>query len=654
MTDLGKRKIPAALWLICLLWAFAAPTLAQSAADEPVTYPFRIVQISDTQPPPGDQARWDMIPRIVDTVNALKPAFVIFPGDITHTGTDEEFTRMRALLAGIEAPVHYVPGNHDMICGATSEEGQLSHEQLRDKRLPIYRECFGPERWSFEYGNMQFVGFDSTDHWPQLTSELRQWLMASFEASDKPYKFVVTHYTEGDTAGKALDHLLTSAGAVGILHGHDHSFRAWKDERNGRLVFSSGSAGFYGDVLYYDVYEDSMVCYYQRVDGETKPLGVFDLKRAKADVLNRKNAFEIAPYLQQLTPHSVTVKWQTKATPDASVLLRNKGDDKWSKKASPQQSVLHEVTIDQLAPQTTYELYVDADTEDFGRVKSPVVSFTTPPLQSDSLTFAVYGDNRTVTKDHRKVTSAIAENFGDQLALCLHTGDLVTNGRTFDQWATEFFGPAQELLSRVPLYPVLGNHEENSPYYFEFFNLPGNERWYSFDQGPVHFICLDSCSSIEPNSPQYVWLIEDLEKASAPWTVMSLHHPFFSSGPHGLEHPGLQQNILPLLEKYGVDIVFSGHDHLYERNKKGDIYYIVTGGGGAPVYGPSNAEHNPYSQLIAVTHHYCIVNATPDQLHLTVYDAEGRIIDDLTVPNSQQPSTTAVDDQAAVPAQASP
>jgi 3',5'-cyclic AMP phosphodiesterase CpdA len=248
----------------------------------------------------------------------------------------------------------------------------------------------------------------------------------------------------------------------------------------------------------------------------------------------------------------------------------------------------------------------------------------------------VYGDSRSQTADHRKVTVALAEEFGEEIAFCVHTGDFVQDGRDRASWPVQFFGPAQELLSRVPIYPVLGNHENNSSHYFDFFDLPGNERWYSIDRGPVHLVFLDSCSPMQPNSEQYNWLVNDLESTDAPWTVVTLHHPFFSSGPHGLERPDLQKDIVPVLEQFGVDVVFSGHDHLYERSVKDDIVYIVSGGGGAPVYGPSNREHNPYSQTVTSTHHYCIVHATSGALSMVAYDSDGQVIDELSLSATEE------------------
>ena len=80
-----------------------------------ITYPFRIVQISDTQPVSSDEPSWQRVGKSIELINPLQPDIVIFPGDITHSGTEEEYKRIKKSLSVIKAPVYYVPGNHDTI-----------------------------------------------------------------------------------------------------------------------------------------------------------------------------------------------------------------------------------------------------------------------------------------------------------------------------------------------------------------------------------------------------------------------------------------------------------------------------------------------------------------------------------------------------------
>jgi len=641
---------------VCII-VLVFSNLLSAAGESPATYPFRIVQMSDTQPPPGDEKLWQRTAEAVELVNSLKPDIVIFPGDITHSGTENEHKRIKDILSKIEAPVYFVPGNHDTIWPADDVERSLSSEEMRQTKLELYRNYFGSDYWSLEHGNFLFVGFDSTENWPNLSLQRRQWIKGAFLSNDKPYKFVVTHYPHPEIQGTDLDYVLTSAGVIGYLHGHNHTIQAYEDATTGRFVFSSGSATLpYDDdddddndygVMYFDVYKDSLVCFWQPVHGNVRPLGVFDLKEAVSAVARRKKVLDVAPYLQQLEPTEVTIKWQTQILPQAQVVFRKQGDAKWTNKALEFEPLLHEVKINGLAPETKYEFYVDVATSEFGQVKSQGATFKTPPTQSDSVTFAVYGDTRTFPLDHEKVISAMVENAADKLDLWIHTGDLLDNGLDFEGWSREFFAPARELLARVPLYPVLGNHENDSIHYFTFFNLPDNERWYSFDRGPVHFTFLDSYfSSFLPGSTQYQWLENDLANSALNWKIVVLHSPVFTSGPHGkLNDQGvpaeseiaqMQMHIIPLLEKHGVTMVFSGHDHIYERSQKESVYYIVAGGGGAPLYDTtSNEKQNPYSQVVYNKHHYCLVEATASEFNLSVYDVKGEVLDKLNLNSAE-------------------
>ena len=367
---------------VCLLLIGVGSVFGDSENGS-VTYPFRIVQVSDTQPPPDNKIVWKRASEAVKVINSLKPNIVIFPGDITHSGTEDEYKRMKGILSKIQAPVYYVPGNHETLWPVDEAEKALSPDKLRDEKLKLYHKYFGPDHWFFEYADFLFVGFDCTENWPRLSRPTREWLTESLSSSDKPYKFVVTHYTHHQTQDTILEHLMTSENVVGYLHGHNHTIQAYKDTNTERLVFSSGSATLispendYG-VMYFDVYKDSLVCFWKPVNGDVRPLGIFNLKEAKSTISRRKDIFEIAPYIQQLKPNEVTVKWQTKTTPDAAVVFKSHGKDKWDHEVLAEKSNLHEIKLCQLTPGTKYEFYVEVDTKEFGKVKSPTVLFKTP------------------------------------------------------------------------------------------------------------------------------------------------------------------------------------------------------------------------------------------------------------------------------------
>ncbi len=343
----------------------------------------------------------------------------------------------------------------------------------------------------------------------------------------------------------------------------------------------------------------------------------FGYSTATADV--------IGPYLQNVTPHGVVVRW---ATTDPT---------------KPDKFVFHKAPITGCQPGKHYE-YTVGDNNEFK------VSFTTAPITAKPFRFVVYGDTRTHADIHAKVASKIA---AANPALVLHTGDIVVDGRKADLWQTGFFGPAAPFLSKSVLYTVLGNHEHDSANYFNFFELPGNERYYSFDYAKVHFVVLDTN---EPSFPkehkgeskwadefvkvinkfwndQIEWLRKDLAAhADARLTVLCQHSPLYDSSKSETRQKNyakLRARLVPELQRFGVDVVFAGHDHFYERNVVDGIQYVVTGGGGAPLY--SAGDKLPTERAHADVNHYLIVDVKKNAVKVRALDLDGNTLDSFTL-----------------------
>ena len=113
--------------------------------------------------------------------------------------------------------------------------------------------------------------------------------------------------------------------------------------------------------------------------------------------------------------------------------------------------------------------------------------FLTFPDGLEPFQFAVLGDTRSRHDVHSKNEDRIIEKAP---LFVLHTGDMVANGLNIQHWET-FFDVTKDLMRAIPYFPTLGNHEKDSKYYYDFFHLPGNERYYSFNVGDALFICLD-------------------------------------------------------------------------------------------------------------------------------------------------------------------
>ncbi len=132
-------------------------------------------------------------------------------------------------------------------------------------------------------------------------------------------------------------------------------------------------------------------------------------------------------------------------------------------------------------------------------------------------------------------------------------------------------------------FPALGNHDWDAQGYTDYFELPGNERYYAFAQGPVQFFVIDSDprepAGLSSNSTQALWLKSQLALSEAPWKIVVFHHPPYSSAAHG-NTPWMQWPY----QQWGASIVLTGHDHDYERIMHGSLPYVVNGFGGRDLY----------------------------------------------------------------------
>ncbi len=343
------------------------------------------------------------------------------------------------------------------------------------------------------------------------------------------------------------------------------------------------------------------------------------------------------PYLQNVTTDSITVMWQTSLASDSRV---NYGlDSSYGGHVSDATQVtVHEVHLSGLSLDTVYHYGVTstatskAGTQTISSADGTFQTAVSPT--TTSFRFAAYGDSRTQSAVHAAVVSAI---LASAPRFVLHTGDFVSSGKKDSYWQTEFFDPAQPMISRLTLFPIQGNHEGNSALYYQYFDPPDgggdyNERWYSFDYGNAHFVAVDTQTSFSPGSAEYNWLVSDLASNSAKWLFVFQHYPAYSSGDHGGDAK-VQTYLVPLYEQYGVDMVFCGHDHIYERSLKDGVQYVVTGGGGAPLY-EVDLSPNPYQVYAHSLHHHCTIDISGSTATLRAVANDGSVFDTVTMTHS--------------------
>ena len=318
--------------------------------------------------------------------------------------------------------------------------------------------------------------------------------------------------------------------------------------------------------------------------------------------------FDKGPYLMDAEPTSVAVMFELSEPSVATVTIRSA--DGAEKRVEQPELPFHEVVLEGLTPETAYEYRVELPNG-----SSANGSFVTAPEPGEGrIEFLVMGDNRTDATAHAAVVRAMHEIPADFM---LNTGDMVARGSDPDDWA-EMFEVQQPLLASLPLFPTLGNHElaetgAGLAAFLQYTRVPrdlgGGETYYGFTYGPVRFFVVDSNEPWVEGSEQREWLEMQLAIAAVDPDVehimLAMHHGPFSSGRHGGHRGMLASGFVELLREHGVALVFAGHDHMYERGELEDVKYIVTGGGGAPLYpvnrrGPGQLAFEPAYHFLRV------------------------------------------------------
>jgi predicted phosphodiesterase len=329
------------------------------------------------------------------------------------------------------------------------------------------------------------------------------------------------------------------------------------------------------------------------------------------------------PYVQAVTGASAIIVWQT-AAPGSSRVDYGVGGYTASIDL-PDLTTEHVVTLTGLITGTEVIYRVSTD-----GVELASGSFRTAAAPDQVFSFAVIGDSGTGSRDQYAVADRMVALDPD---LVLHTGDVVYPNGQAAGYDPFFFQPYQTLAKRAPIYPVLGNHDYHSqrgqPYLDAFYlpqNNPANtERYYSFDWGSAHFTALDFNTG--PDAKQIEWLKNDLASTDKPWKFVFYHQAIYSSGPHGYENwAEAKRNLLaPIFEQNKVDVVFNGHDHDYERTQPiNGVVYIVSGGGGGPLY---QVKPQAFSAYAETTYHTVFVTLGGCTLIVQAIKPDGTVFD---------------------------
>jgi hypothetical protein len=268
---------------------------------------------------------------------------------------------------------------------------------------------------------------------------------------------------------------------------------------------------------------------------------------------------------------------------------------------------------------------------------APLPQAPVPPMLPGTVfRFTVHGDTRTGHAVHQGIVEAMVAS---RPALVLQTGDLVGDSSVGGEWSL-FDTITEKMRATIPFYPARGSHDnQGGGFYEEHLPKAGIRRenfYYSFDKGRIHFVAIDTEDPMPRTGPQYLWLEADMKRARAEgrFIIPFFHKAIFSIGPHAgqADVVALRPVLHDLFLRNDVRLVFQGHDHLYYRSFRDGITYVVTGGGGAPLYGARHPELRVSGDVFESVHHFCIVDVYPDSVVVTAYRLDLSQLDSFTVP----------------------
>ena len=315
----------------------------------------------------------------------------------------------------------------------------------------------------------------------------------------------------------------------------------------------------------------------------------------------------------------------------------------------------HNITI--LTPGTKYFYRVVEDANHTG-------TFCAAPANSaENVKFFAYGDTRNRPHIQDSINEQMITEYTadpNYQTISLFSGDFVDRGRTESSWTDQWFNPSYpnmvEIKSNLPFNGAIGNHETNFlegeddgdlfMKYYPYPYLSEPNKYWSFDYGPVHVIILDQYDTPAPledlGAEQLTWLENDLIANTKDWTFIVLHKPGYVGG--GGESD-VRNNLQPLCEQYGVQMVIAGDTHVYDRSMVNGVTHITTGGGGAPLY--TAIPWGQYVQVAESVYHFCKIDIQGTALFFEAVRIDGTLVDSFTLDfdtaNYPSPKDEAID-----------
>ena len=274
---------------------------------------------------------------------------------------------------------------------------------------------------------------------------------------------------------------------------------------------------------------------------------------------------------------------------------------------------------------------------------NPPISLTLPN-KDGSVRFLVIGDTGTGTDKQGQLAQIMLryrQTFPFEFVLML--GDNMYGSEKAIDYKEKFENVYKPLLDqKVKFYAALGNHDESNQRFYEFFNMEGQE-YYRFTKGKVSFYSLNSNYM---DKKQVDWFNDKLATDTSTWKIAFFHHPPYSSGgAHGSDTK-LRQIVEPIFTKHGVNVVFAGHEHFYERIKpqKG-IYYFISGSGGKLRKGDVKKGSSLTAKAYDSDMSFMLIEIDDKEMHFQVITRTGDTVDSGVVMHQRQSSKAASNSQ---------
>lgn len=370
-----------------------------------------------------------------------------------------------------------------------------------------------------------------------------------------------------------------------------------------------------------------------------------------------QSRFVVPPYLQYATQHSIRIHWETTDSCTTQVLYGsakpNTGKPVWDASFTlPGKRTMHHAFLEKLQPETVYFYRVIAVSPSGDSLISEVNTFQTAVTDSSAFAFAVFSDSQNDWKDPEAWKRVSTQAFKERPDFAVHAGDLVDLGYMKDDWVNEFFAQSNLFMKTIPIFSIAGNHEHDATYYYQYMYVP-QPYFYSFKYGNAEFFMIDTDQYQEEGTELYNKVEQALAASKAYWKFVVHHHPPYSSDDDDFGDTRFEasergdkevQSLVPLYEKYGVDIVFYGHIHTYERTwpimknklvQDNGVLYLNMGGAGGSLENAAPTR-SWFTNKVKTAHHFGYAAIHGDKLQFQAIDENGMVFDEFVATGSRK------------------